>query len=262
MPRFKITIEYDGSNLYGWQFQKEKPTVQGRFFDACKTVFHTDVFEFYGSGRTDGGVHAIAQVAHLDVKTDLTLIQIQHKLNDELPANINVLKVEDAAPRFHARYDAVYRSYIYVISTRRTAFGKKYTWWIKDKLNVQAMADAALLFEGLKDYSSFGESENEESSTKVEIKSAKIFVEDDLIVVHIVGSHFLWKMVRRMVGILVEVGRGNVDHEKINSLFKKQSDFPAQFTAPPSGLYLERVYFPGDKLDEEPRNILSVFSIG
>ena len=258
MPRFKLILEFDGSKFKGWQFQKDLPTVMGKLQDACKEVFSADDFELYGSGRTDTGVHALYQVAHLDIKTSIPLHNIKIKLNDALPSAINILKAEKASPDFHARYDAVARSYVYQISKRRTAFGKDYVWWIKDDLDIKAMADVTPLFLGMKDYKSFGIQEKKGESTKVELISLKIFEIDDSILIHIVGSHFLWRMVRRIVGVLVEVGRGRMSAEDIQSFFWEKSEIPAKFTAPPSGLYLERVYYKGDEISDEPKWLVNV----
>jgi len=259
MPRFKLILEYDGSKFKGWQFQKDLPTVMGKLIDACKDIFSADDFELYGSGRTDTGVHALHQVAHLDIKkTVMPPHIIKIKLNDVLPAAINILHVEKVSPSFHARHDAVARSYVYHISKRRTAFGKDNVWWIKDKLDVKAMADVTPLFIGLKDYKSFGIKDKDGDSTLVELISIKIFEIDDSILIHIVGSHFLWRMVRRVVGVLVEVGRGRMTGEDILTFFREKSETPSQFTAPPSGLYLEMVYYKGEKISDEPKWLVNI----
>src|SRR5438045_739551 len=174
MARFKLYIEYEGTRYSGWQVQKNARTVQGELLDIARKVFNTSTVEIYGSGRTDAGVHALQQVAHLDVKTMLAPEIIRMKLNDELPADINVLEVEKASPNFHARHDAMSRSYLYQISRRRTAFGKRYVWWIKDELNIERMWEAAKLFVGMKDFQSFTADDPEEKSTKVEIEQITI----------------------------------------------------------------------------------------
>jgi tRNA pseudouridine38-40 synthase len=247
MARFKIYIEYEGTRYSGWQIQQNARTIQGEIISVIRKVFNTDTFEFYGSGRTDAGVHALLQVAHLDLKTVLAPEIIRMKLNDELPADINILEVEKASPSFHARHDAVARSYLYQISRRRTAFGKKYVWWIKDKLDVKIMRCEAELFVGLKNFQSFTADSPDVKSTEVQIKSLEITENGDLILVRICGSHFLWKMVRQIVGILVEAGRGNLTDEEIAGFLKSSSAVPARYTAPPSGLFLERVFYRNDK---------------
>jgi tRNA pseudouridine38-40 synthase len=243
MARFKLTVEYEGTRYAGWQVQQGERTIQGAFFEACKKVFDNQKFEFFGSGRTDGGVHALQQIAHLDVKTQLSPDRIQRGLNDNLPYDINVLKVETAHPKFHARHDATARSYIYLISTRRTAFGKPYVWWVKDKLDIDRMNEAAKVLSGFRDFKSFTDKDAETTSTKVELMWNDIHVTQDFIAIHITGSHFLWKMVRRMVGVLVDAGKGKLTPEQINSFFNHRSDIPAKLTAPGAGLFLERVYY-------------------
>lgn len=250
MARFKLTIEYEGTRYSGWQVQKNARTVQGEIMAALGTVLGTKEFELYGAGRTDAGVHALQQVAHLEASITLSPEILRRKLNDKLPSDINILEIEKAGPRFHARHHAVSRSYLYQISRRRTAFGKRFVWWIKDELNIEAMRGVAKLFVGLKDFRSFTADDPEEKSTKVEIEKIDIHEAGDLILVRFVGSHFLWKMVRQIIGVMVETGRGNITLAQVRSYLEERSGEPAAWTAPPSGLFLERIYYEGDrKLD-------------
>ncbi len=243
MPRFKLILEYDGSPYHGWQFQKNKPSVMGVLKEACKTVLKSDKYELYGAGRTDAGVHALKQVAHLDTETKIQPHILQMNLNDNLPATVNIRDISSVHSKFHARFDAYARSYVYHISTRRTAFGKRYAYWIKDTLNVSAMENACRSFQGFHDYSSFGTNEDEKQSTKVNIYHISVHKNGASILVHIIGSHFMWKMVRRMVGVLIECGRGNMDQKDVKKLLNIQSDIPAKLTVPPSGLFLENVFY-------------------
>ncbi len=247
MTRFKVFLEYEGTRYSGWQVQKNARTVQGELINAAKKIFNTNEVEFYGAGRTDAGVHALLQVAHLDVHTMIAPEIIRMKLNDELPVDINIIEVEKAPKNFHARHDAIARSYLYQISRRRTAFGKRYVWWVKDKLDMKLMLEASKLFIGMKNFASFTADDEEEKSTKVLIENIEMKEEGDLILIRIYGSHFLWKLVRQLVGVIVEVGRGKLSVEKVKQYLRTKSDEPAKFTAPPSGLFLERVYYPGDK---------------
>jgi len=251
MARFKVYLEYEGTRYSGWQIQKNARTVQGEIVRAMRDVFKTERLELMGAGRTDAGVHALLQVAHLDVETMLGPEIIRMKVNDELPADINIIEVEKAPPSFHARHDALARSYVYQISRRRSAFGKRYVWWIKDALNVHAMRDASGLFIGMKDFQSFTDDDPDDKSTKVLIEELAIREAGDLLLIRIAGSHFLWKLVRRIVGVLAEAGRGKVDQHNVARLLHESSDAPAHLTAPPSGLFLERVYYEGDKRLEQ-----------
>jgi tRNA pseudouridine38-40 synthase len=241
MSRFKLTVEYDGSRYIGWQMQKGGKSIHGEILDACKDLFGSNKVDLFGAGRTDAGVHAIGQVAHLDVSTDLPPIRIRYGINDRLPSDICIVNAENADPDFHARHDAVARSYIYQISRRRTAFGKKHVWWIKDQLDIEKMNEAAKQFIGLRNFKSFTDENQEQASTKVEIKYSAVMDFGNILVFHVIGSHFIWKQVRRMTGVIVEAGRGKLVTSEIPACFRNKSDIPARLTAPPSGLCLERV---------------------
>src|SRR5262249_33122703 len=175
--------------------------------------------------------------------------EILYSINDRLPSDINILEVEEAPDRFHARHEAVSRSYLYQISTRRTAFGKKYVWWVKDRLDVAEMSRAAGWRVGRHDFAAFSErdAKRDGQSTIVLVESAEITTDEHLILFRINASHFLWKMVRRLVGSLVEVGRGRVGVEDFSRLIEYPSSKspldPARATAPPSGLFLESVEY-------------------
>jgi len=247
MARFKIFLEYEGTRYSGWQIQKNARTVQGDIHNALVTILKSGDFELYGSGRTDAGVHALYQVAHLEADTMLGPEIIRMKLNDALPADINIIEVEKAHKNFHARHDAVARSYMYQISRRRTAFGKRFVWWIKDELNFAQMTRAAALFQGMKNFQSFTADDEEEKSMKVLVEGIQIKEAGDLILIRIVGSHFLWKMVRQIVGVLAEVARGKMSIKEVEHMLAEKSNAAAPLTAPPSGLFLERVYYKGDE---------------
>lgn len=251
MPRFKLTIEYAGTRYSGWQIQKNARTVQGAIDRAVRTVTGRNDFELYGSGRTDAGVHALGQVAHLDVAADLPPDTLRRRLNDDLPADIHVLRAAAVPRRFHARHDAVARRYLYQIAKRRTAFAKPYVWWVKEPLDLPRMRDAAHPFVGMRDFRSFTVDDADDlaqadRSTRVLIERLDVEQDGDLVLVAVEGSHFLWKMVRRIVGVLVEVGRRRLDAVEAAALLGTSSPVPARLTAPASGLFLEQVYYPGE----------------
>jgi tRNA pseudouridine38-40 synthase len=261
MSKFKLHIEYEGTRYSGWQMQKNSKTVQGKIFDAADEIFGRGKCNLMGSGRTDAGVHALNQVAHLDVDTMLGPEIIRMKLNDLLPFDINILEVEKVDNKFHARHSAEERSYIYQIAKRRTAFGKPYVWWIKDDLDVQKMKKAAILFEGMNDFVSFCDIDDEEKSTKVLLNKIEFLETDSLIVLRISGSHFLWKMVRRIVGMLVEIGRGKQNENDIIYYLKNRSNEPAKFTAPPSGLFLESVFYEKNPVYKEIKPTINMVPV-
>ena len=138
MITYKLTLEYDGTRYSGWQDQKNSRTVMGEIRKAAGQIFRGE-FEMQGAGRTDAGVHALGQVAHVDLAVNLPTDTLVARLNDALPADINVLAAERVPPRFHARHSAEARSYLYQISRRRTAFAKPFVWWVREELNLDAM---------------------------------------------------------------------------------------------------------------------------
>ena len=247
--RFRLTIEFAGSRYSGWQIQKNARTVQGEIDRAVRETISRTPFELYGSGRTDAGVHALAQVAHLDVDTTLPTHEIHARLNDALPHDIVILQVERVRHRFHARHDAVARSYLYQIARRKTAFAKPFVWWVKEPLSLDAMREAAASLVGFHDFQAFSDDDPGEKSTAVLLELLDLHADDDLIVVHVEGSHFIWKMVRRLVGVLVAVGRGELTQGEVVALLTGPSALPARLTAPAAGLFLERVYYEGDRRD-------------
>jgi tRNA pseudouridine38-40 synthase len=246
--KYKLIIEYDGTGYSGWQVQKNARSIQGAILDSARELYGNDV-DIQGAGRTDAGVHALAQVAHMEVPARLSISPRKMLLdwNERLPASINILRLEEAPADFHARHSAQARSYIYVISRRRTAFGKRYVWYVKDDLNVEMMKRTLETFNGFHDFSSFADKRIDKNlSTEVAIESTELKVSGELIVFRIVGSHFLWKMVRRIAGILVEAGRRNLSPADVQQLLNNHSEFPAHYTSPPSGLFLEKVIYKGE----------------
>ncbi len=250
MNKYKLIVEYDGTSFSGWQAQKNARSIQGVLIEAAQKFLNAPA-EIQGAGRTDAGVHALGQVAHLECSRKLNCENLRMGINDLLPASINILSVENAHPRFHARHSALGRSYLYLIARRRTAFGKKYVWWVKDSLASGKMRQALTVFKGFHDFASFADKRmDRDSSTKVQIDRVEMKEFNDLIAIRITGSHFLWKMVRRVVGVMVEAGRGCLTVKEIEQMLNTFSEVPARHTAPPSGLYLEKVLYEGEQLPE------------
>jgi tRNA pseudouridine38-40 synthase len=252
VPRYKLTIEYAGTRYSGWQTQKNARTVQGEIERAIGAATREKAFEFMGSGRTDAGVHALGQVAHLDVRKALPAETLRRAVNDELPADIHVLAVSNVPHRFHARHAAEARRYLYQISRRRSAFAKPFVWWVKDALDLAGMQAAAMRFTGMHDFQAFSDDDPDEKSTEVLVDEVALAEAGDLVLVRVGGSHFIWKMVRRMVGVLVAIGKGELEPDAVQVLLRGNPEGlppPATLTAPASGLFLERVFYPGDRRD-------------
>jgi len=261
---WKLTLEYDGTKYSGWQEQQNARTVQAQVRQAAEDLFACDV-EIQGAGRTDAGVHALAQVAHLRIHpaggSKLPLqrpTRILRSLNERLPSDICILDVEETANSFHARHDAVNRTYLYRISTRRTAFEKKYVWWVKEALDVPSMSQAARMLIGRHDFGAFHapDPSRPEKSTIVVVENAEVEEDGDLVLFRITASHFLWRMVRRLAGVLVRIGLGEVTLDDLTRLLKGKA-VPgmdvAAWTAPSSGLFLEGVTYLPEKRDRNFR---------
>jgi tRNA pseudouridine38-40 synthase len=258
VARFRLDLEYVGTRYSGWQAQKNARTVQGALHDAVRRVAGRADFQSQGSGRTDAGVHALHQVAHLDLETRLAPERLRLALNDELPADVHLLRASRVTRLFHARHSAAGRSYLYQVSRRRTAFGKPFVWWIRDPLDVEAMAATGGLFQGMHDFRSYADALPEERSTRVMVDRVEVAEAGALVLVRVLGSHFLWKMVRRMVGVMAEVGRGGLGPADAERFLREASEVPARLTAPPSGLFLEQVLYEGDPAPGPIRPVLNL----
>jgi tRNA pseudouridine38-40 synthase len=254
MPTYRLTVEYEGTRFRGWQEQQNAPrTVAGVLRAAAEAAAGAPV-ELGGAGRTDAGVHALGQVAHLRVARRLEATVFARQVNDRLPPDVHLLAVEPAAERFHARHHAVARSYLYQVSLRRTALAKRFVWWVREPLDAAGMAAAAAHLAGRHDFRLFAADpegrRSEKRSTVVVVESAAVVAVGDLVLFRIVASHYLWKMVRRLAGALVAVGAGELGpggFERLLAADPGAAPFqPAERTAPPSGLFLERVLYPGD----------------
>jgi tRNA pseudouridine38-40 synthase len=172
------------------------------------------------------------------------------RFNESLPASIVLLEIFPCDLRFHARHSCVGRSYLYQISKRKTAFHKKYVWWVKEEFNAVAMAEAAKIFVGMHDFASFAEKQEMKKSTKVKVNGIFLYEEDEMLRLRVVGSHFLWRMVRRLAGVLVEVGRGNLSIDDVAACLTYPSDIPKGLTAPASGLFFEQAFYDEGQFDE------------
>ena len=247
---YRIDVEYDGTRYHGWQEQTNARTVAGELRAAAERAVGR-VADLQGAGRTDAGVHALRQVARLDLTKQIDPDVLRLRLNDALPPDLNVLSARPAPPGFHARHSAVARSYVYQIARRRTAFAKRFVWWIKRPLDPRMLAEAAALVRGRHDFVRFTERPTEQPSTLVVVEAVEVREHGALVLVRIVASHFLWRMVRRIVGTLVEIGAGGATRDDLAMLLSggrlpDAAEAPAKWTAPPSGLFLERVLYPGD----------------
>lgn len=254
MPTYRLDLEYEGTRYHGWQEQKNARSIAGELRRAV-TAAGGELVELGGSGRTDAGVHALRQTAHLRLRREVEPATCRSRINDALPADIHVLSMLPATDGFHARHDAVARAYLYQIARRRTAHAKRHVWWIRRPLDAGLIERAAERIAGRHDFARFCERPAEQESTVVVVDRVEVAERGDAILVRLTASHFLWKMVRRVVGVLVRIGAGEMTSERLEQLLAggvpsrgrgDEEDGIARWTAPSSGLFLERVLYPGE----------------
>jgi len=246
--RFKLELEFDGSRYRGWQKQDDARTIQGSLLQAARTLYgkNTDV---QGNGRTDAGVHALRFVVHIEAQTDDSADEVAMRINSFLPQDINILKAQRAGPRFHARHNCIGRSYLYQIARRRTVFRRHYAWQIDELLKIGPMKEASVMLAGMHDFTSFTDRQVvKKKSPQVMINWAKVAETEELVLFRIVGSHFLWKMVRRIVGVLAEIGRDRISPAEMRHFLEKTVDL-SRFTAPSKGLFFERAFYDQEEMD-------------
>ena len=252
---YRLDVEYDGTGFHGWQFQKNARSIAGELSRAIEEA-GGQVRELGGSGRTDAGVHALGQVAYLRLSAEVDPESLWHGTNAALPKGIHVASLVRAADKFHARHDAERRSYLYQIIRRRTAFSRRYAWGVSEQLDVPAMTRAARCFVGRHDFSRFCVRPQAQPSTIVVVDDVQLVEAGELLLVRVSASHFLWRMVRMLVGSLVQVGAGRLAPEALAQLVNEPDapgELPPKSTAPSAGLFLERVEYPGEPTVGEVR---------
>lgn len=241
--RFKLTIEYDGGPYQGWQRLPDAPSVQGALEEAIEklTGEKTDVI---GSGRTDSGVHALAQVAHVDIEKTIDAWKLTDALNALIrPHPIAVLKAEEAAPDFHARFDAVRRVYLYSILNRRApaALARGFVWRLANELDAEAMHAAAQRLVGKHDFTTFRDSHCQAKSPVKTLDRCDVLRVDDTVQVWCEARSFLHRQVRSIVGTLVEVGLGKMTVDDVAAALAAKDRARCGPVAPSDGLFLMRV---------------------
>ncbi|MCG8607434.1 tRNA pseudouridine(38-40) synthase TruA [bacterium] len=242
MRNIKLTLEYDGTDFHGWQWQPTGRTVQGTLLKAAETLLQESP-NLIAAGRTDAGVHALGQVVNFKTDSDLNLNSIQLGLNSFLPQDVVVLDACDVDERFHSRFDAVKRNYRYVISTRCRAIGRQFSWHCKYQLNLDAMREATELLLGEHSFKSFCKATEEEEHYLSHVESAVWRKGDDFFTFEISAKRFLRNMVRIIVGTLVDVGRGRLKPSEMKQILQAEDRNKSGGTAPASGLTLQAVYY-------------------
>jgi tRNA pseudouridine38-40 synthase len=245
MRTFKLTIAYDGTGLVGWQRQAAGTSVQGLLEDALSDLDGRAV-AVAGAGRTDAGVHAIGQVASVALEREIDARTVIGAVNIRLPASVRIVDAVEAAPQFHARFDACSKAYRYRIwnAAVMSPFERAYAWHVPSPaLDVRAMAAAARLVAGTHDFAAFQAADGERRRSERTVLDSRVGGEGALITYDISGDGFLRHMVRCIVGTLLEVGRGRRGAEWVSEVVQSRHRAAAGPTAPPEGLFLVSVSY-------------------
>jgi len=249
MRYFKLTIAYDGTDFHGWQIQAEKPTIQGEIVNVLRRLTQEHVY-LHGAGRTDAGVHALGQVGSFRTQSALSAEEFQRALNALLPQTIRIVGSEEVGPDFDARWSARGKIYRYRIYRGKVVPPMiwRYVLHYPFPLDEEAMRDAAARFAGTHDFASFAastgsEEDDKERSTEREIFSTELVrtADDEELVFTVRGRSFLRYMVRKMVGTLLDVGRGRLKPDDIDRLFELRDRSKSGPTVPPQGLVMVEV---------------------
>ena len=242
--RFRMLIEYDGSDFSGWQLQKNVSTIQGALEDALFKISGQTI-RVHGAGRTDAGVHARGQVAHFDIlKPHIETKKLRNAVNSLTPGSIIVNQLESVSEDFHSRYSAVSRRYRYYISTKPLAIGRQYAWLFKSELDDVKIEKFCEYLKNKKDFTSFSKvTENMEHYLCDIHFSNWIRSKDDFLIFEIEANRFLHGMVRALVGTLVKVGTGKLILSDLEKIFIGKDRRLAAMAAPACGLFLEEVKY-------------------
>lgn len=242
MPRYKLTIEYDGTDFSGWQIQPDARTVEEEIEKAMSQILQEPV-DIIGQGRTDAGVHAKGQVAHVDLVDSIDKEKFLFGVNGLIGEEIQIHKMEEVHPDFHARFDAISREYEYTLLKKASPLGNRTAWWPGRDVNYQKLEECIDLLRGEFDFSGFSKFNEENFTTLCTILTAELEEKEYVFVFRISANRFLRNMVRRLVGSMVEVGKGKLLVNKFEEkLHTPESDIRT-FTAPAKGLVLSNVFY-------------------
>lgn len=245
MRRIKITLAYDGAGFHGWQVQPGLPTIQGVLEEIIAGIEGKPV-HVAGSGRTDAGVHALCQVAAFSISNPIPVLNLRKAVNRLLPPSIRILSAEEVAPETHPRFDATSKTYEYRILCSQVClpFEWRYVHHYPYPLEIDRIIAIAPMLDGVHDFSAFAAADerDHEGHSKVRtIFSSRAFLADDRLIYRIRGSGFLKHMVRNIVGVLLEAGKGNLDEHGLQELLTPGSAKRAGPTVPAKGLFLVQV---------------------
>lgn len=244
--RYFIKLAYNGKAYHGWQLQENALTVQQVLEEGMALIFGTRL-ALTGAGRTDTGVHATKFYAHFDLSVRLPDDELEKKvlkLNTYLPGDIFVFEIRPVHPHAHARFDAISRTYEYIITTRKDPFRQDAAWYFYGELDVTRMNEAAKLLNDYTDFTSFSKLHTQVKTNNCRIMEAKWEEDGSLLVFRIKADRFLRNMVRAIVGTLIDIGRGRIDIDEFKRIIEARNRSEAGLSVPAHGLYLINIEYP------------------
>lgn len=244
MPRYRITLAYDGTDFVGWQRQPSGTSVQGLLEDALRDLDQRDV-TVVGAGRTDAGVHALEQVAAFTLGRDIGAAALVRAVNVRLPDAVRVLTAQPASEDFHPQFDSTGKAYRYRIWNGLVLlpFERRYVWHVPCDLDVDGMQRAAKMVEGKHDFAAFQATDSDTKTTTREVFTSEVRSQKYEVVYDVSGGGFLRHMVRTIAGTLVDIGRGRFPAERMEEILASRDRTKAGRTAPATGLFLVRVNY-------------------
>ena len=239
---YKLIIAYDGTNYSGWQVQSKTKTIQGEIENALEEIFQKKI-NLIGSGRTDAGVHAQNQVANFKVDSEISPFKIKKAINSKISKDIYVKSCNIVEHKFHSRFSAIKRNYIYNISTMHDIFNQEYEWYLKFEVNRKILDECSQIILKKKDFKNFCKLTSQKENNFCKIYVSKWMFKNDSLKYNIKADRFMHHMVRFLIGTMIEVARGRYTIGQFESLFTENNSEISVAKAPAKGLFLNNIEF-------------------
>jgi tRNA pseudouridine38-40 synthase len=242
LKNYKLIIQYDGTKYAGWQIQLNALSVQGVLQDSISQIINENI-NLIGAGRTDSGVHSLGQTANFRTKNELDLYRFKHSLNSVLPRDITVKTISEVENDFHARYDAVKRSYIYVISKSKSPFYDKYSWWYHGPINCDKLNSISEYLLGEKNFTAFSRRASETENKICLVHNIRWKEWKELVIFYVEADRYLHGMVRTIVGTLLHTLKLNLNIDYLRNVINSEDRESAGEAVPAKGLFLYKVKY-------------------
>jgi len=242
MLNYKITIQYDGTRYAGWQIQENAPSIQEVISSSIKQILQEEI-NLVGAGRTDAGVHALGQVANFTLNKELDLYKFKYSLNSVLPVDISITNIESVEEKFHSRFSAKKRSYIYLISNQKSPFFDRYSYTLFSDIDQNTMNELSKVLIGAQDFTSFSKTNTEVQNKICEVYEARWRRQKNFFIFYIEANRFLYGMVRAIVGTLLKAYASTDGVNYLKNILVRKDRSAAADSVPAKGLFLYKVKY-------------------